>query len=487
MPRALLPFTNGFYVAQSLPLSAQQCINAYPVAAEAGGLQPEALYGTPGIAPFASQSSGAPAQACRGLIVLNGELLAVLGSQLRFIRPIDSPDNLGTISGEGPVYTIINNAGQLLILDPGGDGYIYAGGGIGTVQEITDPDFRANGNPLAACFIDGYFCFTTDQNRIIVSSINDGLSYNALDFGSAEYVPDKLVAPFTFRGQLLIAGEQSIEGFTNTGGLQFPFQRSGLFFDQGVKAPFSIVNTPSAVFFVGSGRNEGVGVWALSGNGTERVSTQAIDYMLGEYSDQQQRQITGWQYAQAGHYFVGFSLPDTTIVFDVTTGKWHERRSRVTSAGNMPTDQRWRATHVVQAYSRLIVGDERDGRLGYLDFDTYTDYGQPIIRSFATMPFQNNMKPFSVPSLELTVESGVGNTSANDPVVRLEISRDGGKTWLPERPRPIGRIGEYNRRAVWRRNGRPNRFDVYRFTHSDPVKFAGLQLTAEIRPGASGG
>jgi hypothetical protein len=35
----------------------------------------------------------------------------------------------------------------------------------------------------------------------------------------------------------------------------------------------------------------------------------------------------------------------------------------------------------------------------------------------------------------------------------LRISRNGGKTWGPERTRSAGRQGDYDTRVIWNRNG----------------------------------
>jgi hypothetical protein len=120
-----------------------------------------------------------------------------------------------------------------------------------------------------------------------------------------------------------------------------------------------------------------------------------------------------------------------------------------------------------------------DGRVGLLDQETYTEYGEVIQRTIVTQPFQNNMESFVVPELELTVESGVGNSASIDPMVGLERSRDG-KTWSDARYRKIGKVGEYDRRVIWNRNGRASRFELFRFTMSDPVKPVFIQLTADI-------
>jgi len=134
---------------------------------------------------------------------------------------------------------------------------------------------------------------------------------------------------------------------------------------------------------------------------------------------------------------------------------------------------------LVRAYNQLWAGDLVDGRIGLLDQDTYTEYGTEIRRTIVTQPFQNNMESFVVPELELTVESGVGNADAVDPQVGLERSTDA-KVWSDMRLRSVGKVGEYNRRVIWNRNGRASRFELFRFTISDPVKPVFIQMTADI-------
>ena len=75
------------------------------------------------------------------------------------------------------------------------------------------------------------------------------------------------------------------------------------------------------------------------------------------------------------------------------------------------------------------------------------------------------------------MEGGVGNSAVPNPQMTLSISRDG-KTWGPERTRGVGRVGEYNRRIVWRKNGRASRFTVFNFVLSEAVKPAVLKLEA---------
>ncbi len=70
MPVSQLPITNGFYVSNSLPISAQECTNWYVVVEGAPALAQETLRGTPGIEQV--ETSGVVLQANRGAHTMAG-------------------------------------------------------------------------------------------------------------------------------------------------------------------------------------------------------------------------------------------------------------------------------------------------------------------------------------------------------------------------------------------------------------------------------
>ena len=469
MPKVTLPIANGYYQSDSLPISAQECINLYPNIAQAPALNQETLFGTPGLVQVASASD---IDTCRGAHEMNGVPYFVIGGHLYSMASDYTLTQIDVIAGTGRV-SMADNGTQLLVLVPGGNGYIY-NHSTDTFAQITDADFTANGNPQQVVFIDGYFCLTTDSKKFIVSALNDGLSYNALDFGTAESDPDEIVAPIVFKNQLFIGGSQTIEAFQNIGGADFPFQRTGLFLSKGISSPFSIESIQDTFVFVGAGANESPAIWALSGNSVAKISTTAIDKELSALTENQVSDIYSWAYAEKGAYFVGFALPGTTLVYDTISQRWHERKSYVD--GSLGA---YRVNALVRAYNQLWAGDLVDGRIGRLSQEVYTEYGTEIRRSIVTQPFQNNMESFVLPELELTVESGVGNSDAMDPKVGLERSTDG-KLWSDARYRSIGKTGEYNRRVIWNRNGRASRFELFRFSMSEPVKPVFIQMTADI-------
>lgn len=486
MPRTPLPITNGYYLSDSLPLSAQECTNWYVNIPQTQALSAESLFGTPGLKVLAAGLGGR--QVNRGSHKLNTIPYFVNGNVLYRLNRVYSSgaesfnaEAIGEIEGTGRVW-LSDNGTQLCILVPGGKGYIFTAD-PDTLEEITDEDFRANGDPQAVVYIDGYFVFTTDSKKFIVSALNDGLDYNALDFGTAEADPDDIVAPIVLNNQLFIGGSETIEAFQNIGGSEFPFQRTGLYIQKGITMPFAAVNASNTFIFVGSGENEGAAVWELNGNSVQKISTNSIDSLIQDVDPFNLGDSFAWSYAQKGAYFVCFTLPHTTIVYDTVTGRWHERKSHLVDYIDGSQDTRCRVNSVVTAYGRFLVGDSQDGRIGDMSTDYLTEYDNNIIRVVATQPFENTGNSFLVPYLELVMESGTGNDEVADPQIRMSRSTDGGKTWGDERSRNIGRVGEYDRRTIWRRNGRASRFECFRFTMSDACKPVILQLVADITTG----
>jgi hypothetical protein len=160
------------------------------------------------------------------------------------------------------------------------------------------------------------------------------------------------------------------------------------------------------------------------------------------------------------------------------TNKWHTRTTRIDDV-----QETYLVSAVMTAYQRLLCTSRYCGRLGELRDDVYQDFGTIVTRTFVTLPFFNNNQLIKIPMMELMLESGVGNENATDPMVVLERSVDG-KTWQAPRARPIGKIGEYNRRAIWYKNGRASRFELFKFTIADAIKVVIIQLTGNIIGGS---
>jgi len=486
MPRVQLPF-NGFYVSDSLPISNQECVNwRLNIPQTQGALSQTTMYGTEGLTQLST--TGQIRNVNRGAHVKEGKPYFLNGETLYRLDRALSDDGkevftnvaLGSIPGDSRV-SMADNGKQLMVLVPGGKGYIIDENAVPVFQEITDLDFYANGNPQIVVFIDSFFVCNTDEKKIIKSASNDGLSWNALDFGSAESDPDAISTVHVYNNKLYVLGaEINTEEFQNLGSGGFPFQRTGFFIDKGCYSPFSIISVNNSFMWIGGGENEGPAIWTLSGNSAQKVSTTAIDSALQDFTQDEISQAFSYSYAQNGVYIVGFSLPSRTFEYNVVTQAWNERKSKIVNSEGLTETIRWRANSVVNAYNRILCGDSQDGRIGSVETDVYSEYNSEIVREFAMQPLSDMGNVITISQLEITMESGVGDFSSQDPEIRMSTSPDG-KTFNNNLTRKIGKIGEFIKRCIWYRLGRFPRFAVFKFSMSDPVKPVVIKVEANVR------
>lgn len=488
MPKIQIPIDNGFYISDSLQLANMKCTNWYPNKPQVqGALSQGNLFGSSGISQI--QTTGEVKQVNRGMHVKAGKPYFLNGTDLvRVDRSVDEFGEetftnvvLGTIPGDSRV-SMADNGTELMVLVPGGNGYIIDETSGTPFVQITAPGFTSSGAPQIVVFIDSYFVCSTDSKRFIRSDSNQGTVWNALNFFTAESDPDDIVGLQVYNNKLFVLGSEVTEEFNNNAGI---FQRTGFFIDKGLFAPFSTIATNNSFMWIGGGTNESPAIWTLNGNTPVKVSTTAIDSALQDFSLEQIQQAFAYSYAQNGHYFVGFSLPTRTFEINTITGKWNERTSQIINSKGLTETIRWRVNSLGTAYNRVLCGDSQDGRIGSVEVDTYTEYGSEIIRVMSTQVISDQGRAIVIPELEATFEAGVGDTETVDPKVRMSIARDG-KSFNDELTRPIGKIGEYNRRAIWYRLGRFARMSVVEFTMSDPVNPTFIKLEARVRSGQGG-
>ena len=491
MAKITLPIAGGFYQSPSLAISNQRCVNLYPNIAQTQTPYAETLLGTAGLSLLAT--TGQIKQVNRGAWVKSGVPYFVNGEALyRLDRSIiDGVESfsvveLGSITGEGRCL-FADNGKQLLILNDSGDGWIYDETAVTPFQQITDADFTTtSGKPVSVVFIDSFFVVSTDEKKIKKSAANDGLTWPPLDFSGAEADPDDIVGLNVFRNQLYALGSETIEVFENAGLGGFPFQRvRGFVVPKGLSSKYAVVNTSDAMMWLGAGEREAPAIWLLSGSSPQKVSTTAIDSEISKFTAEEIQSCFAWSYAEAGAYFVGFTFPNATFVYDIITQRWHERESQVINNAGLTESARWRCNSVVQAYGRIIGADSQDGRLGELSTKFYTEYEQPLLSFFTTLPLRNEGKAVSITSCELVLESGVGSLT-EAARVRMQTSQDG-RVFKDSLTRKFGKTGEYDARAIWNKMGRFAKTAVFKFTISDPYKRAVLALELKVRRGRDRG
>ena len=479
MPRIELNFADGFYVSQSRPLLDKRVVNAYPVIPQADALSKRALLRTPGINQFADFGSGSS----RGAIVFtNGVPYRVIGNSLVSVDPSGTTTDHGFISGTNDV-SIDSNGINIAIQDPSGDSYFFTPA-TNTLELNNGSVFLSFGQAKTVTFKDGFYAYTADTLFFSssVKTTNDGKNFDALDFGDAEISPDKIVAGHNNHNQLYILGENTIEVFQTITTTGFPFQRiPGAMIQKGCAAPNSIVDFDNSFLFIGGDVGEQPVIWKAVGSNAFKISTSAVDQLLQGYSKEIIAVARAFTYAQNGDYFAVFTIGDNTLVYDATTSvlsgkhEWHERQTGITDGNGF---QSWRAIHGVKAYGKILVGDDRSGKIGELDFDVKTEYGDSVERFFTTKPFINNGDSIFSNEVELLMQTGVGDATTPNPQIRMDYSDDDGRTFVSEISRSMGRVGEFNTRVRWSRMGRIPNTRMLRFKMSDPVEYNVYSLFA---------
>ena len=486
MPRVQLPIGFTFYQSDSLPFSAQRCVNWVPTVGEAAGLTDRYLAQPLGLKSLVDSGLGAN----RGGLAMAGVPYFVNGTSLISVSSSNVVTNHGTIVGSGRV-SMATNGRYLVIVVPGSTCYAYDNVD-NTLLPITDVDFRLASSVV---YKDGYFVFSAYDGTVFFNSaLNDPFTYDALDFGSAEINPDKITGLHVNHNELFVGGLDTIELFQNVGGSGFPFQRiAGANIQKGVRAPFSLVEFDNTFCFIGGGLNEKAAVWKVSGSSSaQKISTDAIDRELQRFNQEEIESAFALTYSDRGQFFALFTIestriPSRTFVYNATASAftqskvWFELQTGV-------TDNRFSVQSIVFAYGKLLVGDSVTGVIGELDYDTLDYYGDEIWRRSVTSPFSNQGLPIFAGDLEATFESGVGLTTGNgsDPLVTMNYSDDGGRTFTDGVTRSIGQIGRYGQRSVWTRQGR---FPVSRsigLTITDKVRANLIGLAANPEGGIYG-
>ena len=462
------PILGSAYVARSVNAADNRMVNMFPEVVPEGGKMPAFLQRAPGL-NFLQTVGDGPIRGLWANQTSGSNFYVVSGNTLYLLAGLTAaPQVLGYVTGAGPV-SIADNGTQLFIAcNP--DSYIY-NQSTGVFGQITDPDFPG---AVTVSYLDGYFVFNEpNSQKIWVTQLLDGTSIDPLDFASAEGSPDGVVAILTDHRELWVFGTDTIEVWYNAGLTDFPLVRiQGAFNELGCAAPYSVAKMDNQIYWLGQdARGQGM-VYRAAGYIGQRISTHAIEWQMQEYGNLSE--ATAYTYQQDGHsfYVLNFPSADTSWVFDVATGAWHER-----AALENGEYARHRADNMCNFEGNIVVGDYQNGNIYTFDLTVFADNDEPQrwLRSWRALPTgQNNLKRTAQHSLQLDCETGVGLNSGqgSDPQVMLRWSDDGGHTWSNEHWKSMGAIGQYGKRTIWRRLGMTMKIRdrVYEVSGTDPVR-----------------
>lgn len=477
-----LSFGNGQYKSVAPVASSQEAINFRPnyVQTESGTTQ-VFLTMTEGILEVAQSLTD---EINRGAIPFLGLPYWVQGNTFyRLDRTAVSGGgynyslvDLGEITGNGPVSMAINPT-QICIVVPDGDAYIYT---VDDGLELIDDD-EFLGPSKGVIFVNGHFIYWT-EDITFSSAINDGTTFNGIDFVEAEALPDKIVACYPFNNNIMVFGADIIERFQYTADdVGFPFTRiEGAYIQKGLIAQFAVVETDDTLIWLGGSTNELPMVWQSDGNTAWQISTPAIDDFIQNYVGQFDVFETA--------YFTTYSIESSTIAclnigvsslcFDTVASKvaesyiWHVRQ---TDINDEPAP--WHVRSIIKVWNQLMTGDSFTNSIGILSNDVFEESGVTQIRVWSSANTYNNGDPIFIERVEVVVDAEVPNYT-DDFLLSLDTSGDAGETWDGEMHRSVGLPGERAERVVWDRLGRFDTMVMFRLRWASNARINLIKFTA---------
>lgn len=422
--------------------SGQRIVNGF--VRPAGGVSQGVVIGASGVLPLVTLSAGNPV---RAMVDHGGVLHAICGGKLWSVSGGVATE-LATVA-DGVSYMASSGTELGIVADE--TYYLWSGGAL------TTPTTGQVTTPREIAHLRGYFIVGgADVDRgdtFAVSNLNDGATFDGLDFATAESAPDDITGIVADHSQLWFFGTRTVDVWYPSAG-DLPFAPNiGAFLQQGCANGRTIAHLDNSLFWV-SPENT---VLRSAGGSPEVISTPEIEEALAASTVE-----GGLAFFDKGHLVYAIQrTDDTALCYDVRTQQWHER-----AQGALARDQ-WSAVVSVTSGTVQYLGTA-SGKIATLDPDTYTDDGAVMAFEVTTQPVSNGGRPFSVARVYAQFAGGkVGLSYA--PKVLLQTSKDG-KNWTEGRFRDLAAKGEYMNAVQWNGMGSFRDAAWMRLRITDPVQ-----------------
>jgi len=446
-------------LSKSPYVTAKRLVNLYCEQRPQGEKSSLVAYGTPGLELFVNFG----ADACRGGIEFAPGSLAfvVHRGTLWEVNAAGVTTNRGALGTTSGRVSMAHNGVEVMIVD-GVDGYIYdTGTNVFSTIASALPANPTTVTYLARRFIASF----AGSSRFYWSDIDDGLTWQALNFANAESSPDELVAVLASSSQIVLNGTETSEFWASSGALDSAFSIiQGTSNEWGLAARWSIAKYDNSYACLIRNRMGEVMVAKMNGYVPQKISTVDLDSIINKYANV--ADATGYSYMLGGHpmYVLSFPAAGATWLYDGATSLWSELQSQ--------GDTRHAGEFSFPFLGSMIVADYSAGRLYKIKPDVLTDNGASIPRLIVSETLQTPGQEYiDIDALRLSMEVGVGTASGqgSNPQIGLEVSRDNGKTWGAQMWTSLGATGNYKRVVEWRRLGTAKQF-TFRLTVTDPVQ-----------------
>lgn len=494
-----IKFGPGFYKRDRYQSIPRACLNMFAEAAPNQDDREFVLYPTPGLNAYKDLSGTLTRGLATSYDQFNNDLFVVYDNQFKRVTTagvvgsnitIDFPvgeagnsienDSKPVSFAFSPKTAVSGSVSSEMAITSGGEIYVYLDDGSdpSTAKlyhlETHDTDID-NLFFVGVVYLAGRFVFIpNNEDKFWWSDTLDGTAIDALAFATTERKGSNLRCGVEFGGDLWLFERDNIEIWSPTGRSDLPFQlRPGGIIDKGIIGSYAFCRVGQSLFWMGEDRV----IYRAEGQGATPVSTPAISELIQGLSDSAGNDVTAFSYTDDGHQFVVFNVPLVGgLVYDTTTGEWHQRISNATlvGLGSAPGYVPW--VHVWWRGSHH-VGSRYDAGIYTFDKSLYNEESVDGNTSYEVSRETTMFVPVrrNTPCYNFTVDcaKGVGNANDTNPQVTVSWSDDQGQTYNAGRALSLGTASDYDVRVITRGLGQmkaPGR--VFKLSYTDKALYA---------------
>lgn len=384
----------------------------------------------PGLKAF-STGTGAG----RGEHVMNGVRYVINGGSL--IKEISTGlrTNLGSVAGTD--RAVFADDGANLFFTASNNIYHYDGSTLSTVSQTVVT------NPASIAYINQQIIIHGDNQEFAISDVDDGTTYNALNYDFEKSKPDEMRRVFVYQNLIYMCGAESIVPWRNTGVGNPPLARQETaLVNTGIAGKHAVTASDSYMYVFSDDRR----LLQIIGGTFRSVITTGISHTVEGFSTVSDCVASSFVWRGQTFVMLKFPTAGACLVYSETYKYWIE----LSSGTNKNSRVSWYGDAVQRCFDKLLVTDYRNGNTYELDEDTYTDNGDTRLRimvlpSFTSKLIQRPGRRILVKQLRVLMQKGVGLATGqgSDPVLMCDFSVDGGHTWQAESFVNIGQMGNY--------------------------------------------
>jgi hypothetical protein len=354
--------------------------------------------------------------------------------------------------------------------------YVATGSALYKITDsaVTQVDFPSAGGAGASsiCLHRGFKFATEAGTDAVYYTLPGEETWTALEFASAEYAPDPIVAIRSRGDQFALLGSSSFEPWQLTGEADpaiAPY--GGLNGDFGCRARDTAVNCAGVLIWVDNECN----VRAWDGGVAEVISSPGLAEIIASVDA---GDLRAWAMPVAGKLAYVLTIGNvSTWVYMI--GGDGERWTTWDSLGR----DYFRGHLGCRIGNEAFVADNIGTQLYTIDPDSHADAGDEFA-VVASAVVEGGEAPIPLANLVLVADQGqaprTGQGSA--PLVGMRLSRDNGKTFGPWRYRSMGLTGQNAVNPRWNALGSLPAFvdGIVQIRISDPIRRVLKKLLANV-------